>query len=285
MTRGRSELQADGATDNRARPEAVETRSCDRSVRFVLPRRLTRLRTVAQHPDVRGSCAAPASMRCARRQPSSAVPAGSRSSIGARPCGSGTVCPPPFRASTVARPLLARCARSARLAPCTFPELLDEATMIRVVRTPRPVLGQNPGRIRGAHDVSSFGTPESGSPGSPTGCPSCRPTGTTPRVASGSGERPMAAVQLADDRAGLDVERGEQRDRAVAAIVEGASLGLGRLHRQQRRGALEGLNLRLLRQLDGFGPVRLQPRRRARSDRWSRSSGRELGPWPGCSSA
>ena len=52
-------------------------------------------------------------------------------------------------------------------------------------------------------------------------------------------DRPMAAVQLADDRAGLDVERREQRGRAVAAIVEGAPLGLARLHRQQRRGALD----------------------------------------------
>ena len=54
-------------------------------------------------------------------------------------------------------------------------------------------------------------------------------------------DRTMSAVQFADDRAGLDVERREQRGRAVAAIVEGAPLGLARLHRQQRRGALEGL--------------------------------------------
>ena len=44
----------------------------------------------------------------------------------------------------------------------------------------------------------------------------------------------------------LTTERREQRGRAVAAIVEGAPIGLCPVASAARRGALEGLNLRLL---------------------------------------
>ena len=44
-------------------------------------------------------------------------------------------------------------------------------------------------------------------------------------------------------RTGLDVERRKQRRGAVSSIVVGAPFGLAGLHRQQRHGAVEGLNL------------------------------------------
>src|ERR1700683_2608806 len=44
------------------------------------------------------------------------------------------------------------------------------------------------------------------------------------------------------DLAGGDIETGDQGLRAVAAIFELAALDLARLHRQSRRGALQGLN-------------------------------------------
>ena len=44
------------------------------------------------------------------------------------------------------------------------------------------------------------------------------------------------------DLAGRDIETGDQGLRAVAAILELAPLDLARLHRQSRRGALQGLN-------------------------------------------
>ena len=47
--------------------------------------------------------------------------------------------------------------------------------------------------------------------------------------------RTMTRHALADDRAGLHVERGEQRGRAVSFVVVGAPFGLSRSHRQQRR--------------------------------------------------
>ena len=43
-----------------------------------------------------------------------------------------------------------------------------------------------------------------------------------------------------------DVQRGEQRRRAVPDVVVGVAFGLAEAHRQRRLGAIERLNLRLL---------------------------------------
>ena len=56
----------------------------------------------------------------------------------------------------------------------------------------------------------------------------------------------MLAVQFADHGAVGDVERGEQAGDAVADVVVGASLGHARHHRQDRLGAVQGLDLGLL---------------------------------------
>ena len=48
------------------------------------------------------------------------------------------------------------------------------------------------------------------------------------------------------DFAGRDVERGEQIERAIADVVVGSTFGLADVHGQDRLGALERLNLRLL---------------------------------------
>ena len=56
---------------------------------------------------------------------------------------------------------------------------------------------------------------------------------------------PMALVALADDEAGGDVERSEQRGRAVPDIGMGTPLGDTGQHRQHRLLAVEGLNLAL----------------------------------------
>jgi hypothetical protein len=50
---------------------------------------------------------------------------------------------------------------------------------------------------------------------------------------------------FADDRSRFNVERCEQRRRAVAFVVVGAPLDLTRLHGQQRLRAVQGLNLAL----------------------------------------
>ena len=55
-----------------------------------------------------------------------------------------------------------------------------------------------------------------------------------------------APVALAKDLAGLHVERGKERRRAVAAVVMRPPLHLARPHRQQRLGAVQRLDLRLL---------------------------------------
>jgi hypothetical protein len=57
--------------------------------------------------------------------------------------------------------------------------------------------------------------------------------------------RTMTRHAPAVDRAGLHVQRGEQRSRAVALVVMGAPLSLSRTHRQQRLAAVERLDLRL----------------------------------------
>jgi hypothetical protein len=56
----------------------------------------------------------------------------------------------------------------------------------------------------------------------------------------------VTAFAGADDRARPDIERGEQVERAVAAVVVGVPLGLARPHRERRRGTLRRLDLRLL---------------------------------------
>ena len=56
----------------------------------------------------------------------------------------------------------------------------------------------------------------------------------------------VARPAAADDGAGLDVQRGEQRGRAVAPVVVGAPLGLPRAQRQHRLGAVERLDPVLL---------------------------------------
>jgi len=54
----------------------------------------------------------------------------------------------------------------------------------------------------------------------------------------------VLGVAVADDRAGSDVESGEQRGRAVPCVVMRSALDLTGAHRQQRLGAIERLDLR-----------------------------------------
>src|SRR6185295_18862051 len=56
----------------------------------------------------------------------------------------------------------------------------------------------------------------------------------------------MPTVQFADDLTGFDVERCEQRSRAMARIVVSATFRLSGPHREQRLGTVESLNLGLL---------------------------------------
>lgn len=55
----------------------------------------------------------------------------------------------------------------------------------------------------------------------------------------------MASVELANHAAGLQIQSGKQRSRAVAFIVVGAALQLPRLHGQQRLSPVQCLNLAL----------------------------------------
>ena len=55
--------------------------------------------------------------------------------------------------------------------------------------------------------------------------------------------RPVPAVRICEDLPHGHIEGGKQRGRAVALIVVGPPLDLTRLQGQQRRGAIEGLNL------------------------------------------
>ena len=66
----------------------------------------------------------------------------------------------------------------------------------------------------------------------------------------------MAAMTLADDLAGLHVERRKQRRGAVAAVVVRAALDLPGPHRQQRLRAIQRLDLRLLVDTQHQRPVR-----------------------------
>jgi hypothetical protein len=56
----------------------------------------------------------------------------------------------------------------------------------------------------------------------------------------------MAAMTTANDRARLDVQGREERRRAMAHGVVSAAFHLARAHGQQRRRAIQGLDLRLL---------------------------------------
>ncbi len=60
------------------------------------------------------------------------------------------------------------------------------------------------------------------------------------------GDASMPFHALADDLAGGNIERREQRRRAVALVVMQHSAGLALLHRQARLGAVELLDLALL---------------------------------------
>jgi len=58
--------------------------------------------------------------------------------------------------------------------------------------------------------------------------------------------RAVPVVKLADDLARLDVQRGEERGRAMARVVVGPARHLSGPHRQQRLRAIQGLNLGFL---------------------------------------
>src|SRR5258708_1323446 len=66
---------------------------------------------------------------------------------------------------------------------------------------------------------------------------------------------PMALHVAADNGTVEDIERGEQRGRAVALVVVRHRSGATRLYRQSRLGAIESLDLALLvdREDDGVG--------------------------------
>ena len=66
----------------------------------------------------------------------------------------------------------------------------------------------------------------------------------------------MAPMKLTDHLAGLRVERGKQRRRAVPLVVMRPPLDLTRSHRQQRLRAVERLNLRLFVHAQDHGVVR-----------------------------
>lgn len=56
----------------------------------------------------------------------------------------------------------------------------------------------------------------------------------------------MSLMELPNDTARFDFQGGEERRRAMVAIVMRAALDLPRAHRQQRTRAVQGLNPRLL---------------------------------------
>ena len=75
-------------------------------------------------------------------------------------------------------------------------------------------------------------------------------------------DRTVTLVAAADDPAGGNVQGGEQGGRAVPRVIMAAPLGLPRSHRQQRLGAIERLDLRLLidAQHQGMvGRIELEP--------------------------
>jgi hypothetical protein len=75
-------------------------------------------------------------------------------------------------------------------------------------------------------------------------------------------DRPMAPMKLTDHLAGGDVERGEQRRRAVPLVVMRPALDLAGPHRQERLGPVQRLNLRLLidaKERGAVGRMEIQP--------------------------
>ena len=66
----------------------------------------------------------------------------------------------------------------------------------------------------------------------------------------------VAMVELADDRAAFDIERGDERGGPVARVVVGQPLGLPRPHRQHRLGPVERLDLSLLIDAQQQRPLR-----------------------------
>ena len=67
--------------------------------------------------------------------------------------------------------------------------------------------------------------------------------------------RPVSLVALADDEARRDVERGEQRGRAVPYIIVRPGLGYARHHRQNRLLPIERLDLAFLVKAKDKRPV------------------------------
>ena len=75
-------------------------------------------------------------------------------------------------------------------------------------------------------------------------------------------DRAMAAVQRADHLAGGEVQRGVEARGAGALVVVGRALGHAREHRQDRRGAIQRLDLGLLVDAEhdrALGRVEIQP--------------------------
>src|SRR3972149_6193956 len=66
----------------------------------------------------------------------------------------------------------------------------------------------------------------------------------------------MPSVMLGDDLAGLDVQGGEERGRAVADVVVGTTLDLAGAQGQDRLRAVQGLDLRLFVHAQNQGPIR-----------------------------
>ena len=66
----------------------------------------------------------------------------------------------------------------------------------------------------------------------------------------------VAPIALSDDLACGDVKGCEERGRAVALVIVSAPLDLPRAQRQQRLGAIEGLNLRFLVHAEDHGMLR-----------------------------
>ena len=68
--------------------------------------------------------------------------------------------------------------------------------------------------------------------------------------------RPVAGHAVADDHAGLHIERGEERGRAVALVIMRHRGGAALLQRQSRLGPVERLDLRLFIDAEHDGAVR-----------------------------
>jgi len=66
----------------------------------------------------------------------------------------------------------------------------------------------------------------------------------------------MPSMTFADHLAGRDIERREERGRAVAPVVVRPALRRAERHRQHRRRAVEGLDLTLLVDAQDQGPIR-----------------------------